>query len=348
MPSGYNVTDIGGLPYVVYPDGTTYSTTGGKVDANCTLSVCPLDQSIYGYRPTLPGSAVLIALYGICAIIQLAMGIRYKTWGFMTVMFLGCLDEILGYVARIMYNQNPWNGSSFVMQIGKSTNTPFCSSLLMVMHDSNTVSTTVTITIGPVFFCAAIYVMIYKIINYIDPSKARFNPRLIYWVFISCDIVSLALQSAGGGLSSDATGNSGMGVNIALAGLAFQVATLAAFMLVCADYAFRSRQSWRNTHLPTAFKSFVGFLTLAVLLIFIRCCYRVYELGNGYSRDSESLRDEGLFIGLESVMIVVAAFALVGAHPGLAFKKHGRDGSSSQKAMMAGEKIEDVDGSNAS
>ncbi|KAK5942325.1 hypothetical protein PMZ80_004888 [Knufia obscura] len=323
MPSGYNVTDIGGLPYVVYPDGTTYSTTGGKVDANCTLSVCPLDQSIYGYRPTLPGSAVLIALYGICAIIQLAMGIRYKTWGFMTVMFLGCLDEILGYVARIMYNQNPWNGSSFVMQI-------------------------VTITIGPVFFCAAIYVMIYKIINYIDPSKARFNPRLIYWVFISCDIVSLALQSAGGGLSSDATGNSGMGVNIALAGLAFQVATLAAFMLVCADYAFRSRQSWRNTHLPTAFKSFVGFLTLAVLLIFIRCCYRVYELGNGYSRDSESLRDEGLFIGLESVMIVVAAFALVGAHPGLAFKKHGRDGSSSQKAMMAGEKIEDVDGSNAS
>lgn len=120
MVSGYNVTDIGGLPYVVYPDGTTYSTTGGKVDANCTLSVCPLDQSIYGYRPTFPGTIIFIVLFAICAVVQLGLGIRYRTWGFMTVMILGCIDEILGYVARLMYYYNPWNGSSFVMQIGKA------------------------------------------------------------------------------------------------------------------------------------------------------------------------------------------------------------------------------------
>jgi len=190
--------------------------------------------------------------------------------------------------------------------------------------------------------------MIYKIIHYVDASKARFNPRFIYWVFISCDIVSLILQAAGGALSADSTGNSGDGVNIALAGLAFQVATLTAFIVICADYAFRSRNTWKNTRLTTPFKLFVSFLALAVLTIFIRCCYRVYELSNGYSRDSEELRDEGLFIGLESVMIVVAAYALIAAHPGLVFNKHGVDGASHQKSIMAEEKIEDIDGSNAS
>jgi len=190
--------------------------------------------------------------------------------------------------------------------------------------------------------------MIYKIIRYIDVTKARFNPRLIYWVFISCDIVSLALQSAGGGLSSDSSSGSRYGVKLALAGLIFQVITLAAFMIVCADYAFRSRHVWRNTRITTPFKLFVGFLALAVLTIFIRCCYRVYELGNGFSRGSAELRNEGLFIGLESVMIVVAAYALIGAHPGLVFNKHSKDSLSSQKPIVAGEKIEDVDGSTAS
>lgn len=48
-------------------------------------------------------------------------------------MVLGCIDEILGYVGRILYWQNPWAKGGFIMQI-------------------------VLITIGPVFFSAVIYV----------------------------------------------------------------------------------------------------------------------------------------------------------------------------------------------
>lgn len=121
MASGYTIVNYGSpaLPYVVYPDGTTYSTTGGKENANCTLAVCPLDESIYGYRPTLPGSIIVIVIYGIVAILQLALGIRYKTWGFMAAMVLGCIDEIIGYVMRIKEYQNPWDGSAFIGQIGE-------------------------------------------------------------------------------------------------------------------------------------------------------------------------------------------------------------------------------------
>ena len=102
-------------------------------------------------------------------------------------------------------------------------------------------------------------------------------------------------------MSASATGSSSTGVNVALAGLGFQVATLSVFIVAVVDYFVRSRRVWAQTHLPTKFKVFVSALSLATLLILARCCYRIYELNQGYNRDSKALRDQSLFIGLESV-----------------------------------------------
>ena len=113
----YTISEIAGDLYVLYTDGPVY-TVGGNVEANCTVSVCPIELSVYGYRPTLPGSIALIALYGLCALVQVALGWRYKTWGFMVAMFLGCLDEMLGYAGRIMMYNDPWGQTGFIMQIG--------------------------------------------------------------------------------------------------------------------------------------------------------------------------------------------------------------------------------------
>lgn len=145
------MTSIGDHTYVVYPDGRLYSG-GGTDGANCTVAVCPVAFSVYGYRPNLAASSTLIALYAICALIQVVMGFRYKTWGFMIAMVLGCIDEILGYVGRIFYWQNPWGEVGFIMQI--------C--MFQTIVASLQLTITGLITMGPVFFAAAIYVMIYK------------------------------------------------------------------------------------------------------------------------------------------------------------------------------------------
>ena len=181
----------------------------------------------------------------------------------------------------------------------------------------------VLVTIGPVFFSAAIYVMIYKIINYISPQHSRIQPRWIYWLFISADIISLVLQAVGGSMSSSSNGASQAGVNIALGGLAFQVATLFFFCITVVDFAFRSRKVWLNFQLAGRFKLFCVFLGVATLLIWIRCCYRVFELSEGYSSTSVALRDQPLFIGLESVMVIIAAYCLIVAHPGPVFERQG-------------------------
>jgi hypothetical protein len=102
-------------------------------------------------------------------------------------------------------------------------------------------------------------------------------------------------------MSSTSNGKSQSGVDIALAGLALQVVTLVAFSALCVDYAVRSRSVWMAVRWPRQFVLFCGFLAAATLLILLRCCYRVYELSEGYSRDSEALRDQTLFIALESV-----------------------------------------------
>lgn len=128
-----SVSEINGDLAWVLPNGTFWFAGGDN--SNCTIAHCPVELSVYGYRPSLAASGALIALYGICMIIQIALGLRYKSWWFMACMILGCIDEILGYGGRIMYWQNPWDNAGFIMQI-------------------------VCITIGPVFFAAAIYVLI--------------------------------------------------------------------------------------------------------------------------------------------------------------------------------------------
>lgn len=66
---------------------------------------------------------------------------------------------------------------------------------------------------------------------------------------------------------------------------------------------------------PRRMYLFVAGLYGATLLILARCAFRCYELKDGYGGDA--VADEGLFIGLEGVLVAVAAFALGIGHPGL-------------------------------
>jgi hypothetical protein len=149
----------------------------------------------------------------------------------------------------------------------------------------------------------------------LSPSSAAFKPALYYQIFIPCDIISLALQSAGGGLSSQTGGKSDLGVNIGLAGLGFQVAVLLLFIILAGQYSHRYRRNLagighqRNLgdmaisemQTPHDWRRWVTsflFLAIATLLIFVRCIYRIYELSDGYR--GAAIHDETLFIALES------------------------------------------------
>ncbi len=101
---------MGGLPngYVSYGS-----------HANCTLAVCPVEWSILTYQPSIPASAVFIALFTIGLAIHAYEGIRWRhTLGpFAVPIILGCIDEIIGYAGRIIMHDNPFSFAGFLMQI---------------------------------------------------------------------------------------------------------------------------------------------------------------------------------------------------------------------------------------
>ena len=103
-------------------------------------------------------------------------------------------------------------------------------------------------------------------------------------------------------MSSDSTGSNQAGVDISLVGLGFQVFTLLVFILLSLDYVVRWGKSESRFRLSSRFKIFASFLTISIILILMRCSYRIAELKDGYNNKPGSLiSNQGLFIGLESV-----------------------------------------------
>ncbi|KAF5024458.1 hypothetical protein F66182_3467 [Fusarium sp. NRRL 66182] len=261
-------------------------------DSPCNLDTCPIEWSLYGYRPSLAANIVFVVLFSLIGFAHAYLGFRWKSWGFMTGMLLGCISEVIGYAGRIMMWYNPFSFNGFMIQI-------------------------VCTTVAPVFYTASIYVTLSKAINYFSPQLSRFKPELFYWIFIPFDVVCLILQAAGGAMSTES--DSDVGVDVSMAGLVLQVIILVAFIAAFADYMIRYLRSGQAKAFGWRLSTFFAGLSAAIILILTRCIYRVAELREGY--DGELIKHEIPFIILEGVVIVLAAIALCFGHPGLVFNK---------------------------
>ncbi|KAK3688697.1 parasitic phase-specific protein PSP-1 [Podospora appendiculata] len=307
--------------------------------ANCTLEICAADYSVYGYQPSLGANVAFMALYALTATVHLYLGVRWRTWFFTTAMVAGSLSAIVGYAGRVMLHYNPWSFAGFLIQI-------------------------ICVGSAPVYFTASIYVTLSFAIKYLSPSLSRFNPDLFFWIFIPTDMLCLVLQASGGALSTVSSGDSRVGVDLTLAGLSLQVIFMGVFAAFFADYLaryFRSdiyrhpQQSQSQSQSQSqdvladrggrfGFRSklFLNFMALAFLIILARCAYRVVELREGYS--GRIFKDEGLFIGLEGVLILLSVICLMIGHPGFALKeRRGDRPATSQGDVVGGSATQSVE-----
>ena len=62
---------------------------------------CTVENTVYGYYPSLGANLFLAVFFGIFFVLQLAAGIRWKGWTFMAALSLGCLAECIGEHARL-------------------------------------------------------------------------------------------------------------------------------------------------------------------------------------------------------------------------------------------------------
>ena len=57
---------------------------------------CPVTAAAFGYVPSLPANATLLAVFSLVLVAQLIQGAGWRTWGFMTAFVLGSLIEVIG------------------------------------------------------------------------------------------------------------------------------------------------------------------------------------------------------------------------------------------------------------
>ncbi|KAL4800111.1 RTA1 like protein-domain-containing protein [Aspergillus venezuelensis] len=278
----------------------------------CTLDTCSIEDAYIHYQPSIAANSVFIALFGLLLVGQAILTPVYRMWGFSVSMILGLILEVIGYAARVLFHDDPFNFDYFLMNL-------------------------ISLSLGPVFFCAAIYFLLGRIvIVYHGEDISRLKPKTYAISFVSCDIIALIMQSAGGAITSAAedTDTQDIGVNVMIAGLAFQVAALTVFIALATEFAFRlHRRSGRGVR-PVSSETgkdeylhirermfwtvFLVALVIAVITVYTRSIFRVIELNGGY--DSAVANDEIAFMILEAAMVGITCICMTVLHPGIALK----------------------------
>ncbi|KAJ4328753.1 phospholipid-translocating ATPase rsb1 [Fusarium piperis] len=235
-------------------------------------------------------------------------------------MFCALILEILGYASRVGLH---YGKDLFLMYI-------------------------VTLTIGPAFLSAALYLCLARIITVYGAHIARFRPMVYTSVFMLLDFFALLLQSAGGALvGGDDPSMWDTGLKILQAGLSIHLMGIVVYAALCFEFGVavrRARGEWsvdfKVLQLSTKFKMFCLALGISTLAVLIRTAFRVAELSQGF--DSKIAKSETAFLLLEGTMIFVSCLCLTIYHPGIAFQGRWVDADFSMKAKSRSNGEEDV------
>ncbi|KAJ4421939.1 Envelope glycoprotein gp160 [Gnomoniopsis sp. IMI 355080] len=269
--------------------------------ASCYPYRSDIDPS-YGYVPSFAAGVLFSILFAIPFFYHTFQSVRLRATTSI-LLALGALTELIGWAARAYSGKCPYNGNAFMSQ-------------------------EVTLIIAPVFFSAALYVLLGKLILDLGPRSSIISAKWYAIIFCSCDVGSLIVQAIGGAKASMADTNSDMelGTHIMVAGIAFQLFTMTLFVGLMVDFLVRVlRTQGEFRGMVTKGMQYVFMaLVISTVMIYIRSVYRTIELAQGWH--GYLISHEGYFIGLDAAIMVVAVGVFVPVDPAVVFAGEGRPG----------------------
>lgn len=264
------------------------------------------------YGDMTPDKAVNLAgviLFAIFWGIHTGLGLWFKQWWFLIAFFIGNGLETAGYIGRFKSSDDVYNMDYFLVQI-------------------------ICLTLGPAFLMGGVYYLLAKLVTIYNENLSILKPMHYSLLFICCDILSIVIQAAGGGVASTALKNedsTDTGTHIMVAGIAFQVFTMSVFLIFFFVFMWRMFKAVKRSpdrgesefnpqfaYLRQKFmlRWFPLAITLAVLAIYIRCVYRVAELAEGW--DGFLIQHEPYVLALDGLMVLLSVIFLTIIHPGFA------------------------------
>ncbi|KAI8964612.1 RTA1-domain-containing protein [Daldinia sp. FL1419] len=253
---------------------------------NCQKDLVPGINYAYGYRPSLTAGIIFCVLFGIAFFGHSFRTIRLWRWT-SALLAIGALTELIGWIGRTWSAECPYNRNAFLMQI-------------------------TTLIIGPVFYTAALYVLLGTLISILGRRYSLISARMYTIVFLTCDIVSLVVQAAGGAMASTAGGNTDstkLGTNIMVAGVLFQLAAMTIFALLALDFFRRSTKFG----MPQEYNKILIALFVSLATIFARSIFRAVELLEGW--DGYLMMHEVYFITLDGALMAIAVIVFLPFDP---------------------------------
>lgn len=280
------------------------STFKGYIDPNWPPTGAEGDSRfiIYGYTPSAVLAILAIVLFALSSAAHTYQLFRYRAFYFSVPMVLGCVFEIIGYIARTLSaKKNPYRLIFFILQY-------------------------FFVVVAPVFFSASIYAVLSFLINSTSREYSPvFTPKVIVALFVTSDVIATIVQVAGAALIGSAESNGKSPVtanNILLAGLAFQVASFCLYLVLLSIFLQRA---WKVLSARKGMKLFLGCYLVATIMIYLRTCFRLAETSEGVF--GKLMTHEVYFGCLEFMPVIVAVLLFNLSHPGRIVK--GKTGGAS-------------------
>ncbi|KAK1989148.1 RTA1 like protein [Colletotrichum cereale] len=283
---------------------------------------CSVELTVYGDYLSKPAATFFGIAFGACLIFQLYFGMRSRTWSFVVWLGIGTVFEVLGYWGRAKLADNPWDLDAFAQQY-------------------------LALLLAPTLVAAALSVTFKHVVVWYGAEWSVLRPSLYPWVFVGTDLFSIVVQVAGGAVTAARASGSGdeataaLGEKLVVGGVAFQVANMVCCGLLMVVYIVRRRAALASgghsrdeaclmesdaQPMPRGaasdgeakrVRAFVYALAVAYIAVIVRCAYRIAE--NIPAITMDVLRNEPLFLGLDSTVLLIAIGTITIFHPYLYF-----------------------------
>ncbi|KAJ3385205.1 hypothetical protein HDU84_002401 [Entophlyctis sp. JEL0112] len=241
--------------------------------------------SLFHEEPSKPLAYMAAGAFAIIFVAHMIQAIRLRTI-YMAALIVGVFFEAAGYGARISAINNPFSIATYAGQQG-------------------------LIVISPVLIAASQYIMMEKIMQFVDEKASPVRPSLIAKIFVTSDVISFAVQGAGSGILVASSSSFTLGNNILIAGLVLQVVCYITFLTISTIFFSRV---YSREFIDAGWKKLYTALFISCALILIRSVFRVVEFAVGY--DGPIATNENYMYGFDFALIVIGVVILNVYHPG--------------------------------
>ncbi|PLB52704.1 RTA1 like protein [Aspergillus steynii IBT 23096] len=249
--------------------------------------------SFYHYDPTKVGAIIFILLFIGTTAMHLFQMIKTRTW-FFTPFVIGGFFEWIGYIGRAMSSDETpnWTLGPYLLQ-------------------------TLLLLLAPALFAASIYMLMGRIILVLQAeSHAMLKKKWLTKIFVTGDVLSFLLQSAGGGIqASGSLDGMKTGEKIIIIGLFVQLAFFGFFIFVEFSFDMKLKKfPIPRAHAPDIpWRKHLNVLYGTSALIMIRSVFRVIEYIQGNS--GYLLKHEAYMYIFDACLMFLTMVAFNIVHP---------------------------------